>query len=123
MQTIRVLCVALTAGVVSSLAIAQQKPPSINFYIHDVDTARMVVKRDRAVYEAELGKLASKPQEMVKFINTESPVVNASHALSRLYTSFEVKQPLSKCFGGKKLADITTASTDHACVDAAGFKR
>ena len=70
-----------------------------------------------------LGKLASKPQEMVKFINTESPVVNASHALSRLYTSFEVKQPLSKCFGGKKLADITTASTDHACVDAAGFKR
>ena len=59
MQTIRVLCVALTAGVISSLTIAQQKPPSINFYIHDVDAARMVVKRDRAAYEAELGRVCT----------------------------------------------------------------
>ena len=123
MTTRYVLASALTAIFCSNLATAQQATPSVNFYVHDIDAARLVMKSDRAVYEKEVARLASTPQEMVKFMNTESPIVNAGRALNKIHTAFQANGALSKCFGGKRFSTASTASTDHACVDAAGFKR
>lgn len=117
------LAIALISIFCSNLATAQQRTSSVNFYVHDIDAARLVVKRDRAAYEKEVARLASTPQEMVKFMNTESPIVNAGRALSKIHTAFQTNGALSKCFGGKLFSAASTASTDHACVDAAGFKR
>ena len=118
-----ILAIALISIFCSNLATAQQTTPSVNFYVHDIDAARLVMKRDRAAYEKEVARLALTPQEMVKFMNTESPIVNAGRALNKIHTAFQANGALSKCFGGKRFSTASTASTDHACVDAAGFKR
>ena len=123
MKKVSVHCLIFVAGVYASLAMAEQKHPSVNFYIHDVDAARQVIKKDRAAYETEVARLAPTSEQMMKFMSTPSPIVNASSALSRIHSAFQVKGPLSKCFGDARLSAITTASTDHACVEAAGFKR
>ena len=123
MTTRFVLGTALISIFCSNLETAQQTTPSVNFYVHDIDAARLVMKRDRAAYEKEIARLASTPQEMVKFMSTESPIVNAGRALNKIHTAFQVNGAISKCFGGKLFSAASTASTDHACVDAAGFKR
>ena len=104
-------------------AISQERIPSVNDYIHDISNARAVVKNGKSAYEAEVARHASNTQAMIKFVNTESPITNASKALERIHSAYEFKRPLSKCFGGQQFSSATTEKTDHACVDAAGFKR
>ena len=104
-------------------AISQERIPSVNDYIHDISNARATIKSGKSAYDAEVARLASNPQAMIKFVNTESPMTNASKALERIHSAYEFKRPLSKCFGGQQFSSATTEKTDHACVDAAGFKR
>lgn len=115
-------CLSIALLVMSLLASAAA-PPSVNDYIHDIDNARLVVKKGKPAYEAEVAKLASNPQAMIKFVNTESPITNASKALEKIHSAYEFKRPLSKCFGGQPFSNASTEKTDHTCVDAAGFKR
>ena len=106
-----------------AFTLCHAKTPSIKDYLHDIDSARAVAKNGKAAYEAEVARLASKPDAMVKFINTKSPFTNANKALATLLNAYEFKRPLSKCFGGQSFGAATTAITDHSCVDSAGFKR
>lgn len=125
MQRIKIYKMATAIGffILHLGAHGQERILSVNDYIHDINSAKYVTKTRGPAYEAEVARLASNPQAMVKFINTESPVTNASKALEKIHVAYEFKRPLSKCFGGQNFSAATTEKTDHACVDAAGFKR
>lgn len=111
MQRIQKLLViaAATSAVIVGLSLTGcskvgEKVPSAADYLHDIDAARAKVKE----YQREPTKLQNDPA-----------VINASQALAKLGSD-----RVLVCWG-KTSAErhVATASTNHECLDALGFKR
>ena len=99
---------------------------SINDLIHDVDLMKQLMKEAKPIYAAADAKMSMTDENAIEkaYAHIPKKYENANEAYLKILSQFEFKKPLSKCFGpNATFLKITTASTDHACVDAAGFKR
>ncbi|HHW4679570.1 MAG TPA: hypothetical protein ACQGQH_09090 [Xylella sp.] len=96
-QTFRLLmvCTVLVMG-----ACTREKVPSTSEYLHDIDSARAMLK----LAATDTAKYQNDPR-----------VINASAAVAKLSSD-----SFLKCWPTKP---VSTATTDHACLDEKGFKR
>lgn len=77
------------------------KAPSVAEYMHDLDAANAKLQ------EAKLDPVKAQ---------TDRAMINASNAVAQVIDS----SSLLECWHHKP---ISTATTDHACLDAKGYKR
>lgn len=91
--------VALLAGCQSQQS--QESMHTVADYLHDQDAAKTAMK----FYANDPGKYQGNPNW-----------TNASSAASKI-------QFLNDCWPKKQVDRFTTANTDHACLDAHGYKR
>ena len=105
MQRIQAYRLLIVCGALALSACTQEKVPSVADYMHDIDSAKAMLD----LYKTDV----------VKY-QTDARVINASAAMAKYSSSREFGSALSKCWSTKP---ATTAGTDHACVDAQGFKR
>lgn len=102
-QNPRVLAIA-AALTLSMPAFGEGKAPSVADYMHDIDKARVMNEKGKNDY----AKYKDDPA-----------VMNAAAALAKLSTQ---GPSLKECWGGS-VGKASTATTDHACLDAKGYKR
>lgn len=100
MQRIQKLLIAGVLGV--ALAGCDGKVPTVADYLHDVDAMR--------------AKLTEANNNPAKY-QSDPAAINAGAAGSMLYTD----ERLWECW--EKSKPKSTATTNHACLDAKGFKR
>ena len=91
----------LVCMVVSGCGEAAYK--SVGQHLHDIDNAREVIKR-----------MALDPAKNA----TDKDYINASAAIARVsYVD------VNKCWVGSSGRRVSTANTDHACLERAGFSK
>lgn len=96
---------ATAAALALSLpAFGEWKTPTVADYMHDIDKARVMNEKGKNDY----AKYKDDPA-----------VMNAAAALAKLSTQ---GPSLKECWGGS-VGKASTATTDHACLDAKGYKR
>ena len=79
----------------------KEKTKTVSEYLHDIDAAKSAI----LVYDNDRGNNQNNPD-----------FINALTAKGKV-------QSLNDCWPKKDVDRFTTANTDHACLDAAGYKR
>lgn len=101
MQRVQTSIVLIALAAFSLAGCGSEKHKSVADYLHDIDSARSLLKE----VGKDPAKYASDPNAM-----------NAAQANSLISIS-----KVNDCW--PKAESITTANTNHACLDAAGYKR
>lgn len=89
----------MAVGVISGCTNKTEKMMSVADYLHDIDAA-----------DAELKTVQQHPE-----LSTSQNAINASAASAQV--------PFLLDCWPKKNGPVSTANTDHACLDAHGYKR
>lgn len=105
LKTAAASAVIVTLFALTACSKVGEKVPSVAEYLHDIDAARAKTKE----YQADPSRLQNDPA-----------VINASQALAKLGSSERTLSCWGKNYAERKVA---TASTNHECLDALGFKR
>ncbi|MDD0927897.1 hypothetical protein LOD59_09705 [Xylella fastidiosa subsp. multiplex] len=95
MFRVSIICTLLLMG-----ACTKEKVPSTSEYLHDIDAAKAMLK----LYATNPAKYQNDPA-----------VINASEAVAKLDI-----QSFLDCWPTKP---VSTATTDHDCLDRKGYKR
>ena len=103
MQRVQTSIVLIALAAFSLAGCGNEKHKSVADYLHDIDSARSLLKE----VGKDPAKYASDPNAM-----------NAAQANSLISIS-----KVNECWPKAESNRITTANTNHACLDAAGFKR
>ena len=103
MQRVQASIVLIAVAAFSLAGCGNEKHKSVADYLHDIDSARSLLKE----VGKDPAKYASDPNAM-----------NAAEANSLLSIS-----KVNDCWPKAESNRITTANTNHACLDAAGYKR
>lgn len=100
MQRIQTFRLLIVCTVLVITACSREKVPSTSEYLHDIDAANAMLD----LYATDPAKYKNDPR-----------VTNASAAVSYLSSD-----SFLKCWPTKP---VSTATTDHACLDRKGYKR
>ena len=103
MQRVQTSIVLIALAALSLAGCGSEKHKSVADYLHDIDSARSLLKE----VGKDPAKYASDPNAM-----------NAAQANSLISIS-----KVNDCWPKAESNRITTANTNHACLDAAGYKR
>ena len=103
MQRDQTSIVLIALAAFSLAGCGNEKHKSVADYLHDIDSARSLLKE----VGKDPAKYASDPNAM-----------NAAQANSLISIS-----KVNECWPKAESNRITTANTNHACLDAAGHKR
>lgn len=103
MQRVQASIVLIAVAAFSLAGCGNEKHKSVADYLHDIDSARSLLKE----VGKDPAKYASDPNAM-----------NAAQANSLISIS-----KVNDCWPKAESNRITTANTNHACLDAAGYKR
>ena len=103
MQRVQASIVLIAVAAFSLAGCGNEKHKSVADYLHDIDSARSLLKE----VGKDPAKYASDPNAM-----------NAAQANSLISIS-----KVNDCWPKADSNRITTANTNHACLDAAGYKR
>ena len=103
MQRVQTSIVLIALAAFSLAGCGSEKHKSVADYLHDIDSARSLLKE----VGKDPAKYASDPNAM-----------NAAQANSLISIS-----KVNDCWPKTDSNRITTANTNHACLDAAGYKR
>ena len=103
MQRVQTSIVLIALAAFSLAGCGNEKHKSVADYLHDIDSARSLLKE----VGKDPAKYASDPNAM-----------NAAQANSLISIS-----KVNECWPKAESNRITTANTNHACLDAAGYKR
>ncbi|HHW4669131.1 MAG TPA: hypothetical protein ACQGQJ_05895 [Xylella fastidiosa subsp. multiplex] len=100
MQRIQTFRLLMVCAVLLICACSREKVPSTSEYLHDIDAAKAMLK----LYATNPAKYQNDPA-----------VINTSEAVAKLDI-----QSFLDCWPTKP---VSTATTDHDCLDRKGFKR
>ena len=103
MQRVQTSIVLIALAAFTLVGCGSEKHKSVADYLHDIDSARSLLK--------EVGKDPAK-------YASDPNAVNAAQANSLISIS-----KVNDCWPKTDSNRITTANTNHACLDAAGYKR
>ena len=103
MQRVQASIVLIAVAAFSLAGCGNEKHKSVADYLHDIDSARSLLKE----VGKDPAKYASDPNAM-----------NAAQANSLISIS-----KVNDCCPKAESNRITSANTNHACLDAAGYKR
>ena len=103
MQRVQASIVLIAVAAFSLAGCGNEKHKSVADYLHDIDSARSLLKE----VGKDPAKYASDPNAM-----------NAAQANSLISIS-----KVNDCWPKAESNRITSANTNHACLDAAGYKR
>lgn len=103
MQRVQAFVVLMAVAAFSLAGCGNEKHKSVADYLHDIDSARSLLK--------EVGKDPAK-------YASDPNATNAAQANSLISIS-----KVNDCWPKADSNRITTANTNHACLDAAGYKR
>ena len=103
MQRVQASIVLIAVAAFSLAGCGNEKHKSVADYLHDIDSARSLLK--------EVGKDPAK-------YASDPTAMNAAQANSLISIS-----KVNDCWPKADSNRITTANTNHACLDAAGYKR
>lgn len=103
MQRVQTSIVLMAVAAFTLAGCGNEKHKSVADYLHDIDSARALLK--------EVGK------DPAKYAG-DANAMNAAQANSLISVS-----KVNDCWPKSDSNRITTANTNHACLDAAGYKR
>lgn len=107
----------------SNLNYSYAENKSVNYFLHNVEEAVSLVAAGKKSYEAEVARLSAVDiNKMIAFVNADTPINNASKAMSKLNEAFEFKKPLSKCYSNKNYLKIKNNEINKKCLEELGVK-